>query len=447
MFMSDKTKLIIIRILYTAFYDSREDRVCRIFIPGEQKVFKKFLKILKYYIGQGEEKLWHSYGTEGEHVLNASWFCRYLEYQVSIQEVYSYAVEKQHRIEKEIFLEKLAEQARRYGAQWEVEVSDEEKALIIRFYQMVLDVVLSIIIDITPEMPSSKNESICLIRQKIAQGMAEEETGYLVGSGDGWRRETGALLYRSLKEEELEENEIWWCIRCCIDYDIRDCADLIVGIAKGSYQKAWIRQTAVEYVCRTMDAKEACEKMLPLYGRLFYWALDQYADSSDEQLKTLMMDYADSHSGQEMYRDICLVKMQDKEGLRGIRHYLERMRHVPKNIETPDPIEAIGRVKSGELLDELEKLLVLLMRDNFRDRSFDGLQTALVFAFSGVACSGERHKKKVFDLLNKYRQKENLQGTDRAAGEAAGETDKKKRIVKQLLEDVWWRCEENFGNQ
>ena len=100
----------------------------------------------------------------------------------------------------------------------------------------------------------------------------------------------------------------------------------MVNVAKNGQWKAWVRQAAAEYACRFMDVGTICIELLSgLHGKLFYWTAEQFIDTRDKRLKDQLRNYARYYTGQEMQQDVCLVKMQDKDGVRRICGYLERL--------------------------------------------------------------------------------------------------------------------------
>lgn len=161
-----------------------------------------------------------------------------------------------------------------------------------------------------------------------------------------------------------------------------------------------MRQAAVEYCCRYMNEEEVCEKLLSgLYGKLFYWSVVQLADSQEERLKTVLDNYAEYYTGQEILRDACFVKLQDREAVKRIYRYLARMRRAPAILENPDPVFVIGDIRRVELLEELGKFLDLMIRDKFRDRKWNGLQVSLVSALTRIASNNQQEKDMVQNLL------------------------------------------------
>ena len=122
---------------------------------------------------------------------------------------------------------------------------------------------------------------------------------------------------------------------------------------------------------------------------------------------------------------MCLVKMQDKDGVRRICSYLERMKRMSRTVEPMDPILAIGEIESVELLEELGRLTDLLIRDDFRDRKWNGLQTALVSALGRVAFAGEREYAQIMEMM--------------AARVKRCGPGKKTEQLNCMAEDIQWR--------
>lgn len=457
--MEELVTKILISVIHINYQDTRREKVCRIFIPGDTRMFNKFGKILKKQVDTEWRLFKQEGGSKAVAVVENAWFHRYLQYQTSVQDVYDYVVKNgKMKADENVFLEMLTEQASEYAVdcgagvcetnsvlvfQDKAALTAEDKECIRKFYGMVLRVVYSVIEEITPKV--ERLEKVDL---------------------KGTEEEIRAQVIHNLREEKLKSEEMWWHIRYCIEHEVNECSDIMVNLAKNGQWKSWVRQAAAEYNCRFMDVGEFCEKLLPgLYGKLFYWTITQFADTQDEWLKTLLKDHAEYYTGQEMLQDICLVKMQDKDGTKRICRYLERMRHVSRAIENPDPVLVISEIKSVKLLDELGRLLDLVMRDNFRDRSYSGLQTALAAALSGVASAGEEEYGKVTYLLDEkleyyHRQyKERMDIVEKRKRMKEAEENSKAEIEKEraevesartaaerlamlmcLNEDVRWRC-------
>lgn len=448
--MENEVTKILRFAIYSAYQDTRKDKVCRIFIPGDSRMFDRFDKVLKTYIDAERESFQNRFDEKARTVINSAWFRRYLQYQSSVQDIYGWIIKnKADKTKESKLLTTIVERAGEYAAAcgegarvrnntlWDSAkniLTAEEEKIIEKFYQMVIRVIRSTIEDITPKSKAAR----------------------VTGSQD----EIKARIIHNLRQEKLNNEEMLWHIRYCIDHEIRECGDLMIRLAKNGRRKSWVRQAAAEYNCRFMDVEEVCEKLLPgLSGKLYYWTIAQFADTRDERLKILLRNHAKYYTGQEMLQDICLIKMQDKTGAGRVCRYLERMKHVPRTVENPDLILAIGEIKSIELLKELERLLVLLMRDDFRDRSYIGLQTALTEALSAVACTGKQEYEQVIHLLDEkltYYQsqytkrlaamEEKQQEIDytmekrRADTEAARKAAEKLEVLARLNEDIRWRC-------
>ncbi len=419
-FLKNTAIVIIMQIVCAAFYDPKRNKACQIFIPGDSRMFDKFIKTLKKHMIATGKVFVSNHKGESKKLLNSLWLHRYLQYQESIQDIYDYATGKKEEEDEGDFLNGLVQQAREYVAAFgnstlagsgiegrpgnPLEFAHDERLLLWDFYLMVLNAVRNTWADIKPIVDSSRVDLIksMMGRTPGTKGGFHSPDGKPPAIGE----EIQMALFHNLKHEKLENDEMWWHIRFCIDHEIWDYKDMMINVARNNQWKAWVRQTAVEYACRTMEVGEACEKLLSgLYGKLFYWTVAQFADSKDARLKKIVNDYAQRYNGQEMLRDACLVKMQDRIGLERIRRYLERMKHVPKTIENPDPVRVIGEVKDAGLLDELEKLLNLLLKDYFRDREYNGLRVSLASALVRVASGGSREYGLVLDLL---RQKQEL---------------------------------------
>lgn len=413
--------------LYSAvcasYYDTRRDPVCRIFVPGDGRMFNKFEKVLRRTVTAGWQEFLREYEKEAVKLAESGWLHRYLQYQEVVSNLYDYALEReqnyrsdrrsQKRTEESEFLKTMVERSRHYAyecgsgtsgkeggtvsAEGKILTAAEGQALR-GLYGMVIQSIENTIREITPKLKGS-----CCFAENEAESEREKMTD--------------AQVLENLFSKRMENEELWWHIRYCIDHGILGCEDLMTGIARNGRWKAWVRQTAVEYVCRFMEVGEICERLLPaLHGKLFYWAVARLAGTQDERLKRHLKRYAECYTGQEILQDICLAKMQDREGVQRIRRYLEKRRRMPRRLENPDLLLAIGEITEAELLDEMGYLLDLMMRDSFRDRSQYGLQVSLVRALSSVAMSGKAAEEAVWELL-----------------------EKKQTAVTRMAEDIRWR--------
>lgn len=433
--MEDPAKSVLITVINSIFHDAKRNPVCRIFIPGDTRMFDKFVKTLKQHadeamIGPAEVCRIEedsgvraagagSAGTAGagtetvgeENVLKAPWFLRYLRYQMSLEDVYNYALKyRWPEVGEEDFLTEEVKTAALYGEEcFAVVVGEADRRQIREFYRLAVRIVSDTMKELEPVVDSRLVEGI--------SGTEEEVRGQVI---------------RNLKRGKLKNDEMWWHIRYCIDHGIRDeqCQEILIAAAKRNWWKAWVRQAAVEYACRTLSGEELYGELLPwLYGKLFYWAVEQLMDRSRPQAEKVLRDYAGWYNGQEMSRDALLVKMQDKESLDRVGHYLDKMRRITNTIEYPDVIQAVGEVRDIRLLDELEDLLDLTMKENFRDRRDHGLRVALVSALAGTAAGGARERQKVLDML------------DRKCTFYEGKSGKEQEEqLHRMAADVRWRC-------
>lgn len=405
--MEKDIKEILMSGIEVAFRDTGRDKVCRIFIPNDSRMFDKFSKTLECVMLKEWKLFEEKWVSDIRAVMGEGWFLRFFHCQILAQELYHYALgNEKTELDEDRFLDKLAEQTEQYAAEcgdedytfkrlletWENKgekaaetpavfrlLTIDEKEMFRDFYRMVLQTVRKVIVEITPKVDSLRIKQITGTEEEIRQ----------------------KVLY-NMANEKMENDEMWWHVRYCIDHQVKDCTDLMVNLARNGQWKAWVRQAAVEYGCRFLSGEEVCERLLSgLYGKLFYWAVVQLADSQTERLRKILDDYAEYYTGQEGLRDACLVKMQDPAAVKRIRRYLARMRRAPGFVENPDPISVIGDIKNIELLEELGEFVDLLARDNFRDRKWNGLKISLISAFSRVASCGLRERERVLDLLDR----------------------------------------------
>ena len=406
--MADVARGILLSGILDSFRNNRRNPVCRVFIPGDTRMFDKLPKALKKWMAQEWEHFGKCQESEAEEAVNTAWFHRYLQYQTSIGDLYDFVQRNGEEGSGDTeFLKRLTDRAFRYGAEFSedrsADFTEQERQCVFAFYGIGIRVLRRVLQEITPKAESTL----------ISRIMRNPETAEV-------------RILNNLMYEKLENDEMWWHIRYCIDHEIRGVEELMVNVAKNGQWKAWVRQAAAEYACRFMDVGTICIELLSgLHGKLFYWTAEQFIDTRDKRLKDQLRNYARYYTGQEMQQDVCLVKMQDKDGVRRICGYLERLKRMSRTVEPMDPILAIGEIESAELLEELGRLTDLLMRDDFRDRKWNGLQAALVSALARVASAGEKEYEQVMELM-----------TVRAKRCGPG---KRMEKLSCMVEDIRWR--------
>lgn len=115
--------------LYSAvcasYYDTRRDPVCRIFVPGDGRMFNKFEKVLRRTVTAGWQEFLREYEKEAVKLAESGWLHRYLQYQEVVSNLYDYALEReqnyrsdrrsQKRTEESEFLKTMVERSRHYA--------------------------------------------------------------------------------------------------------------------------------------------------------------------------------------------------------------------------------------------------------------------------------------------------------------------------------------------
>lgn len=202
-----------------------------------------------------------------------------------------------------------------------------------------------------------------------------------------------------MSEEEMTEH-LWYCV----DHEVWEVKDRIVEIARTRKRKWPVRKVAVEYACRMLSLDELCEKVLPtLAGLPMIHVVERFLDTKDQGLIDFVWEYGEYYAEQKMPCDALAIKMQDRRGLASFRNHMERRGAATRAILYPDPIEAISEIYDIELLDELERLLRLVLKDNFHDRKQNSLRENLEKAFQNVAGqNGDTAREKVKMLLENY---------------------------------------------
>ena len=64
-----------------SFRNNRRNPVCRVFIPGDTRMFDKLPKALKKYMAQEWENFEKWQEPEAKGIINTAWYQRYLQYQ------------------------------------------------------------------------------------------------------------------------------------------------------------------------------------------------------------------------------------------------------------------------------------------------------------------------------------------------------------------------------
>ena len=195
--MEKDIKEILLSGIEVAFRDTGRDKVCRIFIPNDNRMFDKFSRTLNQTMQQEWKVFEENWESGIRAAMDENWFARFLHCQMLAQELYHYGLGNEKSEQKEEkFLEKLLEQTEQYAAEcgdetytfqkfvamWdngdrkESEISEifrlltpDEKEMFRDFYKMVLRVVGKVIVDITPKANSRRIEQITGTEEEICQ--------------------------------------------------------------------------------------------------------------------------------------------------------------------------------------------------------------------------------------------------------------------------------------
>lgn len=228
-----------------------------------------------------------------------------------------------------------------------------------------------------------------------------------------------STLLQYLTEDELREQVIqnlngkvlWgtvaeYHITYCLEYQIRECAEPIIQIAKDSERKGSARRQAVKYTCWLMGVDECSKTILPLLdGEYFFEAVMELWDKPEagKQLADAVWDYRRRDHGAKWKWDwyACLVHLQDKRGLRAFRKELETMHKAPERQTYLDPVEELKKIRNAGLLQEVEKLTELAFGEGFQDWEIGGVKSCLIPALIAIACSGPQEQTRVLEFLDK----------------------------------------------
>lgn len=219
--------------------------------------------------------------------------------------------------------------------------------------------------------------------------------------------EIRAWVVRELENTQLEEERMWECLWYCVEHEVKEAEERIIKIACTRKRKWWVREVAVEYACRMMPLDELCDRVLPtLAGLQMIRVVERFLDTRDPMLIDFVWIYGEYYGKQKMACDALAIKMQDRRGLASFRNHLERRGAVTRAVVYPDPVEAIGEICEVELLDELERLLRLVLKDSFQDRKERSLRENVEKALRNVVkYGGEAAREQVVSLLERYAAK------------------------------------------
>lgn len=220
----------------------------------------------------------------------------------------------------------------------------------------------------------------------------------------GWsENEIRSKMVWDLENMRMGEEDMIEHLQYCVDHEVWEAKDRIVEIAR-TRKRVWrVRKVAVEYACRMLPLEELCEKVLPSLGGLqMIHVVERFLDTKDPMLIDFVWQYGEYYADQKMPCDALAIKMQDRRGLASFRNHMERRGAATRAVLYPDPIEAIGEIYDVGLLDELERLLRLVLKDCFHDRKKNSLRENLEKAFLNVADQSGEAKEKVRALLESY---------------------------------------------
>lgn len=268
-------------------------------------------------------------------------------------------------------------------------------------------------------------EMLTLFAERFGYDMPSEKARELLiwspyyGRGQGnWlparylpETEIREQIIENLMSGELKGDVMRWHIRYCIDYEIRECAPVILKAAGNPIRNVWVRKDALEYACHMLGIHEVCRDFLPgLKGELFFFVADFFRNTGDRELSDLIWNYGEQCPRQKLRSDICLTFMQDRRGVESLRRHLQKRNGMPRGWVFPGPAEAVRNICNIELADELEKLLRMAWKEGFRDDPDDSLLNAAAAALVTVGHSdaqGYKRVREIFErLMELYRNEE-----------------------------------------
>lgn len=171
--MEERLIDILVSAVCAAHYDTKRNDVCRIFIPGDSRMFDKFEKTLRKRMTARWQEFLLEHGTEAARLAGWDWLHRYLRYQDTVADLYGYVqagsdIWKQRTDEREepVFLRDAVVKASCYGAECGAGILAEEgrlvfsekrrltgaeERMILDFYRFVLEGIRETFIEILPK--------------------------------------------------------------------------------------------------------------------------------------------------------------------------------------------------------------------------------------------------------------------------------------------------------
>lgn len=210
-------------------------------------------------------------------------------------------------------------------------------------------------------------------------------------------------IARNLNAGCMHETVLSWNILYCMDHPDDAYTDSIARVAKNQLRKKWVRQIAMQYTCKRMDADTACEQILPrMQGDMFFFVAEQYRRAGSSRLAGIVWRYGEKYATHKLRCDVMLIHLQDKKGINSFIDHIEKRHLLPVECREYRAVEAIRNISAPELSGELERFFALGLKNNFRDESDCSILDAAADALVRMAAAGPEEYAVVENIFNHY---------------------------------------------
>ncbi len=248
------------------------------------------------------------------------------------------------------------------------------------------------------EVPQNKiGELLFLCQYPPEEGREWLPARYMTGE------ELCVRILNNLKSGIANETVLSWHILYCMDHPDERYTDAIARVARNQLRKKWVRQIAMTYICRRMDADMICDQILPrMQGDMFFFVAEQYRGAGNERLAWMVWRYGEKYATHKLHCDVILIHLQNRRGIESFINHIEKRRLLPAQCREYHAAEAIRNINSPELIDELERFFCLGLKDSFKDDPVDGILDASADALVRMASSGDEEYNKVRGIFERY---------------------------------------------
>ena len=220
-------------------------------------------------------------------------------------------------------------------------------------------------------------------------------------------------IIQNLNEMKIRSNVLINHIKYCIENDINDCMDSVGQYFLKDLDYFEERKVCTEYLLKYLDVEEFITK---------------YVDSKEIPVQKEILSYISESEKEKIYKWILeknekceeiedkmffaqqLIYINKKEGIEYYYNWAKNnMCSYESKISYNDINDAISRIDSIEMLDNLIELLSITLDKDFKDKSFNGLYNNLSKAIKNIGSKNSDSfiytKSKLlelFDQKNKY---------------------------------------------